>query len=140
MIEALLTRLRAPEAETALPDPDARIALGALLVRLAKSDKHYAYEEISQIDRILARRYGLDPVAAAKLRHTAELLAEKAPDTEAFAQAVKAAIPYEERSGIVAALWDVVMADGVERPEEDDILDRAAAILGVDTADLKPRA
>ncbi|MCT8159796.1 TerB family tellurite resistance protein [Pseudoruegeria sp. SHC-113] len=137
MFDALLSRLRTPAPDQAMPDPDARLALAALLVRLAKSDHHYAFEEISQIDRILARRYGLDAVAAAKLRHTAELLADKAPDTTAFAQAVKAAIPYEERSGIVAALWAVVMADGVERPEEDDILDRTAAVLGVDTADLK---
>ena len=135
MFDALLSRLRSPDQ--AMPDPDARLALAALLVRLAKSDHHYAFEEISQIDRILARRYKLDAVAAAKLRHTAELLADKAPDTTAFAQAVKEAIAYEERSAIVAALWDVVMADGVERPEEDDILDRAAQVLGVDTGDLK---
>lgn len=136
MFEKLLSKLHAKDAAP-LPDTDARQALGALLVRIAKSDDHYAFEEISQIDRILTKRYGLSVVAAAKLRHDCEVLETHAPDTEAFAVSIKEKVPYAERSAIVESLWHVVMADGVERPEEDRILDQTATILGVDTSDLK---
>ncbi|MEP3295846.1 MAG: TerB family tellurite resistance protein [Pseudoruegeria sp.] len=136
MFDNLLSRLRAKTA-TPLPDPDAKRALGALLVRIAKSDKHYAFEEISQIDTILAKRYDLSSVAAAKLRHECEMLETQAPDTETFAALVKNSVPYADRSAIIESLWSVVMADGIERPEEDEILDRVAAILGVATQDLK---
>ena len=59
--------LMAPEPAP-LNDEDARTAMGALLVRIAKSDGCYAAEEIGVIDRLLAQRYGLNPVEAAKLR------------------------------------------------------------------------
>ncbi len=137
MFEKLLSKLHAKDSGP-LPDTDARQALGALLVRIAKSDDHYAFEEISQIDRILAKRYGLSGVAAAKLRHECEILETQAPDTDAFAISIKEKVPYAERSAIVESLWNVVMADGIERPEEDRILDHTAAILGVETTDLKP--
>ena len=71
MFGDLLRRLTAPEPEP-LHDMDARLALAALLVRLAKADDDYAVEEIRRIDRIIASRYGLNPVDAAKLRADAE--------------------------------------------------------------------
>ncbi len=54
MWDALLTRLRGKPEPTALPEPDEKLALGALLVRVAKSDNHYDVDEIGEIDRILA--------------------------------------------------------------------------------------
>ena len=67
----LLRRLMAP-APTRLEEPDARLALAALLVRVAKTDGLYAAEEVERIERILTLRYGLDPFAAATLRSDAE--------------------------------------------------------------------
>ena len=52
MFAEFLRRLTAPAPEP-LPDSDARLALSALLVRIAKSDGIYAAEEIRHIDRIL---------------------------------------------------------------------------------------
>ena len=49
-----------------LPEPDAKLALGALLVRVAKSDRNYNVQEIRRIDRIFQQIHGLNPVAAAK--------------------------------------------------------------------------
>ena len=70
MWDALLNRLRGPSTPTALPEPDEKLALGALLVRVAKSDNHYDAVEIGEIDRILAATFSLNPVAAAKMRAT----------------------------------------------------------------------
>ena len=62
MFEGLLKRLKG--AHTApLPDDDARLALATLLVRIARSDHHYAFEEIVQIDQVLAARYDISIIA-----------------------------------------------------------------------------
>ncbi len=63
----ILRRLLAPEPAR-LPEPDARLALAALLVRVARTDGLYAAEEVERIDRVLAHRHGLDPFEAAR-RH-----------------------------------------------------------------------
>ncbi|MHC0053246.1 tellurite resistance TerB family protein [Actibacterium sp. D379-3] len=136
MFTEFLIRLADPRPDP-LSDADARLALGALLVRVAKSDRHYAVEEIRRIDAILTRRYGLSTVEAMKLRARCEKLEQAAPGTQDFAGAVKSAVAYDERSAIVAALWNVVMADGVERPEEAAIFMHACQTLGVDARDLR---
>lgn len=134
MFADLLKRLVAPEPEQ-LPDPDARLALTALLVRVARSDGDYAEAEIDRIDRILAHRYGLSPFEAAYLRGQAERLEAEAPDTVRFTRAIKEAIPYEERSAVVEALWTVVLADGVRDDEEDALIRLVANLLGINDRD-----
>ncbi|MEL7050094.1 MAG: TerB family tellurite resistance protein, partial [Pseudomonadota bacterium] len=91
-----------------LPEPDSRLALVALLVRLARSDGDYADTEVARIDRIIAKRYQLGPFEAARLRGEAETLEAEAPDTVRFTRAIKDAVAYEDRTGVVEALWEVV--------------------------------
>lgn len=68
-----------------LPATDVTHALGALLVRVALSDKQYAVQEIGQIDRVLAKFQDIGPIDAAKLRAECERLEAFAPDTPDFA-------------------------------------------------------
>ncbi len=56
MFGRLLTQLLTPEP-TPLPAPEARLALAALLVRLARADEHYTDPERARIDRVLASRF-----------------------------------------------------------------------------------
>ena len=130
MFADFLRRLTAP-SPAPLPDADARIALCALLVRVAKADARYTVEEIRRIDRILATRYGLDPVQAARLRGQAEDLEHQAPDTVRFTRAIKDAVPYEERLAVIEALWDVVLADGEREDNEMALLRLVAPMLGI---------
>lgn len=134
MFGELLKRLTQPEPET-LPDEDARRALGALLVRIARSDGHYADEEVRRIDRILAARYALSPFEATALRREAETLESEAPDTVRFTRAIKDAVPYEDREAVIEALWEVVLADGERDHEEDALLRLVANLLGVNDRD-----
>lgn len=123
------------------PDPigpdDTQLALGALLVRVAKSDSHYDVAEISQIDAILSRRFGMQQIDAMKLRARCEQVEAEAPKTQDFAATVKTLIPYAERSAIVAEVWNVIMADGVERNEETCLFTAIAKTLGVEADDLR---
>ncbi len=134
MFADFLKRITAPNPAP-LPDEDARLALTALLVRIARSDGDYASDEVARIDRITAQRYGLSPFEATKLRGDAETLEAEAPDTVRFTRAIKDVVAYEDRIGVIEALWSVVLADGVREDEENALLRLAASLLGVNDRD-----
>lgn len=134
MISDFLNRLfgPAPEPITAL---DARNALAALLVRIAKADGVYEVTEIQRIDKILARRFALGPVEAAQLRAEAEAIEHEAPDTVRFTRAIKESVAYEERIAVIEAAWEVVLADGARDAEEDALMRMIAPMLGIEDQD-----
>jgi uncharacterized tellurite resistance protein B-like protein len=134
MFGEFLKRLTQPE-DSGLPDEDARLALTALLVRIARADGTYSDGEKARIDQISARRYALGPGATTALRAEAEALEAEAPDTVRFTRAIKIAVPYEDRLGVVRALWQVVLADGARADEEDALVRMAASFLGVSDRD-----
>lgn len=134
MFDALLRRLTAPSPDR-LPEPDLRMALAALLVRLARSDGTYAEAEVARIDRVLGARFGLAPFAAARLRAEAEALEAQAPDTVRFTRALKDAVPLEERAGLLEALWSVALADADRDASEDQLMRMVASLLGLTDRD-----
>lgn len=135
MLERLTAFFRNPENyKTQLPEADARHALGALMVRAAKADKAYLFEEVEQIDLVLAARNGLNPVEAAKMRAACEKLEQQMPETADLATILRSAISDAEKEATVAALWTVVFADGFEHEDEDELLHQVEAVLGVSPA------
>lgn len=130
MFANLLRGLLAP-APQRLPEPDARLALAALLVRVARTDGLYAAEEVERIDKILMARHGLSPFEALALRAEAEELETQAPDTVRFTRALKEAVPIEDRIAVIEALWSVALADGLRDAEEDQLLRLLSNLLGV---------
>lgn len=134
MFADFLKRLTQPDP-TPLPDEDARLALTALLVRIARSDGHYDPAEQTQIDQILFERYGLEGALASNLREQAETLESEAPDTVRFTRSIKDVVPYEDRRAVVETLWSVVLADGKRSKEENALLRLTASLLGVNDRD-----
>ena len=134
MFADFLKRLTAPEPDP-LQQSDARLALAALLVRVARADNDYASDERALIGRILTTRYGLDATATAQLLEDAESLEDEAPDTVRFTRAIKDAVPFEERIAVIEALWRVVLADGDRAAEEDALLRMVANLLGISDRD-----
>lgn len=134
MFADFLSRLIRPEPAP-LDQADARLALTALLVRLARSDGHYSADEVARIERIAGARYGLDAGGAHALREAAEQLESEAPDTVRFTRAIKDAVPYEDRIGVIEALWQVALADGERDAGEDALIRLAANFLGVSDRD-----
>lgn len=124
-----------PSEPPALPDPDAELALGALLVRVAKSDRGYQVEEISLIDRILARLYQHNALEAAKVRATCEKLHSAAPETDTFGRLIRETTGLEERLAALDALWEVVLADGNEGEGEIRIVEDARKAMGLSVLD-----
>lgn len=134
MLKKLLQAIR-PTGTVTLPDPDAELALGALMVRVAQSDREYQLEEISLIDRILARLYQHNAVEAAKVRATCEKLQAAAPESDTFGQLIRETTGLEERLAAMDALWEVVLADNREHPGEVTIVEEARIAMGLSRAD-----
>lgn len=134
MLKKLFQSFR-PDKAASLPDPDAELALGALLVRVAQSDREYQLEEISLIDRILARLYQHNAIEAAKVRATCEKLHAAAPETDTFGKLIRETTDLHERLAALDALWEVVLADGNEAEGELKIVEDARKAMGLSFAD-----
>lgn len=134
MFQDLLNRLIQPEPAP-IADADARLALTALLVRVARSDNHYSSDEKALIDQITQDRYGLAPSEVTALRTEAEAMEGAAPDTVRFTRAIKDAVAYEDRLAVIEALWKVVLADGKRAKEEDALLRLVTNLLGISDPD-----
>ncbi len=134
MLRKLFATFRPPKPPQ-MPDPDAELALGALLVRVAKSDREYQVEEISLIDRILARLYEHNAAEAAKVRATCEKLHAAAPETDTFGKLIRETTGLVERLNALEALWEVVLADGEQKEGELRIVEDARKAMGLSQAD-----
>lgn len=133
MFERLLRHFQSPPKDPMpLPEMDARHALGTLLVRVAMADKAYLFEEVEQIDRILAKAYGLKPLEAAKMRADCERLAFALKGDADLATVIRDSVAYEHRLEKVAALWQVVLADGVTDDREAALMDLIENQMGID--------
>ena len=135
MFERLFPR-RAPAPEP-LPQPNPQLALGALLVRVAFADKNYRASEIGQIDRILSQTFGLNPIAAAKLRATCEKLERDAPLTPEFATILREEIDYADRKALSDAMWSVALSDGHRHEQEEIQLLAIEMALGLTDQDMQ---
>ena len=134
MFGSFLKSLLEPQAEP-LHNEDARLAMTALLVRLARADNEYAAAEIHRITQVIMARYKLAEPEAIALRETAETLEREAPDTVRFTRAIKDRVAYEDRIAVVEALWQVALADGNRDAEEDALLRLVVSLLGVTDVD-----
>lgn len=134
MFEVFLRRLMV-SAPDRVPDPGARLALAALMVRVARTDGRYSSDERRQIDALLGATYGLSPADAAGLRDAAEALEAEASDTVRFTRALKEAVPHDDRQALVEGLWRVALADGRRDDDEEQMLRLVASLLGITDVD-----
>lgn len=139
----MFERLFPKRDKAPLPQPDAQLALGALLVRVAFADREYRAEELAQIDRILAATFNLGPIDAAKLRATCEALERDAPGTPEFADILREEVAYDQRRALAGHMWRIVLADGAIDPAEEAVLHQIEGALGLtpeDSAEIQRNA
>jgi uncharacterized tellurite resistance protein B-like protein len=135
MFQNLIDLFSTPDSRVDLNPKDAQAALASILVRIARADDHYAAEEQQMITNVLKTRYLLSDADAQKLKEDAEILEEQAPDTVRFTKIVKNTVLYEDRRGVVEALWRVALADGSRDHEEDGFIRLVVNLLGVNDRD-----
>ena len=109
IFDELLARLRQPPAAppdtVGAPFQRRELAVVALLIELAQSDRRLAAEELATIERIVRRRFGLDATAAARLIAAAHSEFDASLEDWVFAKAVRDGFDARERIEIVELLW-----------------------------------
>jgi uncharacterized tellurite resistance protein B-like protein len=135
----MLTRLfpRLAPSPKPLPQPNAQLALGALLVRVALANRNYVVSEVAQIDKVLATTFHLKPLEAAKLRAQCEALERHAPGTPEYARILRQEVDYADRKALADAMWAVATADGQRDDDEELQLLAIETALGLSDADIE---
>lgn len=134
MLDRLFPR-RTPNPQP-LPQPNAQLALGALLVRVALANREYVVSEVAMIDQILSATFDLKPLDAAKLRATCEALERDAPGTPEFTEILREEVAYADRKSLADAMWDVALADGKRDDSEEIQLFAIETALGLSDKDI----
>ncbi len=130
-----LRRLMMSTGHAELQPEDARLAVAAVLVMAARADGKYDDHEAAIIDRVLAKRFGLNADLARGLREQGEEAEGEAIDIYQFTKAIKEAIPHDDRVGIIEELWGVILSDGERDPHEDSLMRQIVDRLGLSPMD-----
>jgi len=130
MFERIIAALT-NKTETPLPKADARHALGALLVRVAKADGAYLFQEIEEIDHLLANIYVMNAIDAARMRAECEKLEQAMPETSDLADILRVSVSETEKNLFVSALWKVADADGQRHETEQQVVAIASQTFGM---------
>jgi uncharacterized tellurite resistance protein B-like protein len=113
----LFLKTRDPDA----PAQDPRLAAVALLVEAARIDGRTRPEEQERLRDLAAARFGVEPDAVDAILRDASAL-EDGGDVADLARQVVHHFSAEERSDLVAELWDVAGADGDIHEFEEAII------------------
>jgi uncharacterized tellurite resistance protein B-like protein len=132
-----------PDAEDrAFDDTDYRLAATALLVHVVSLDGEPTEVEKRKLHSLIESRFKLDPGTADKLIASATRVEGEAVDLYHFTSVIMRSVNEEGRLRIVEMMWELVYADGQVSEFEDNVVWRAADLLGIssrDRIDLKHR-
>ena len=112
-------------------DDDYRLAAAALLVHVAAIDGEMSREERDKIRAVVKRRFALDDAATDELIEKATEAEHEAVDLYHFTHLLNRALDNEGRAKVIEMMWEIVYADGQRDEIEDNLLWRAADLLGV---------
>ncbi|MBN8968675.1 MAG: TerB family tellurite resistance protein [Rhizobiales bacterium] len=140
MLEKLRTFISdmvAPGAQPrrAFDDNDYRLAAAALLIHLISLDGEPSTLEKRKLHTLLEYRFDLDPGTAAALIRDAMLVEGEAVDLYHFTSVIMRSVNEEGRLRIVEMMWELVYVDGNVTEFEDNVVWRAADLLGISQRD-----
>jgi uncharacterized tellurite resistance protein B-like protein len=132
-----------PDAQDrAFDETDYRLAATALLVHVISLDGEPSAIEKRKLHSLIESRFKLDPGTADRLIASAMRVEGEAVDLYHFTSVIMRSVNEEGRLKIVEMMWELVYADGQVSEFEDNVVWRAADLLGVssrDRIDLKHR-
>jgi uncharacterized tellurite resistance protein B-like protein len=126
----------------AFDDTGYRLAATALLIHVVSLDGEPSDTEKRKLHSLIESRFGLDPGTADKLIASATVVEGEAVDLYHFTSVIMRSVDEEGRLRIVEMMWELVYADGHVSEFEDNVVWRAADLLGIsarDRIDLKHR-
>lgn len=121
---------------------DHRVAAAALLINLIGADGVVTEKERTALHDVLKSRFSLDEAETADLIAAGTAREADAIDLYGFTSILKRSLDEAGRTGVVEMMWEIVFADGAAHEIEDNLVWRAADLLGVsdrDRVELKRR-
>jgi len=112
-------------------DNDYRLAAAALLVHVAAIDGEVTPVERERLHAIIKQRFDLDEAATDELVAEATQAEQQAVDLYHFTSLINRTLDEAGRRRVVEMMWEIVYADGRVTEFEDNLLWRAADLLGV---------
>lgn len=116
-------------------DGDYRLAAAALLVHVISLDGEPSEAEKRMLRSLLEYRFDLDPVGVDTLIAAATRAEGEAVDLYHFTSVLMRALNEDGRQRIIEMMWELVYADGEVSEFEDNIIWRAADLLGISAQD-----
>ena len=123
------------QAEDAFSVTDPRVAVAALLVHTISIDGTVDDAERTLIREVLANAYELTAKETDDLIALAQAQDQEAVDLYGFTSIIKSSFDADERMHVVEMMWEMVYADGEIHEFEDNVVWRAAELLGISTRD-----
>lgn len=112
-------------------DNDYRLAAVALLVHAAAIDGEMSQDERAKLHAVVKRGFSLDDALTDELIEKATLAENEAVDLYHFTSLLNRTLDEPGRARVIEMMWEVVFADGQRDELEDNLLWRAADLLGV---------
>jgi uncharacterized tellurite resistance protein B-like protein len=119
----------------AFDDTGYRLAATALLIHVISLDGEPSELEKRKLHSLIESRFGLDPGTADRLIASATRVEGEAVDLYHFTSVIMRSVNEEGRLRIVEMMWEMVYADGAVSEFEDNVVWRAADLLGVSSRD-----
>jgi uncharacterized tellurite resistance protein B-like protein len=126
----------------AFDDTGSRLAATALLVHVVSLDGEPTEIEKRKLHGLIESSFKLDRGTADRLIASATRVEGEAVDLYHFTSVIMRSVNEEGRRRIIEMMWELVYADGQVSEFEDNVVWRAADLLGVssrDRIDLKHR-
>jgi uncharacterized tellurite resistance protein B-like protein len=114
---------------------DYRLAVAALLVHVGMIDGTLSDAERAKLHTIVKRCFNLDDAAADALIVQATAAEQEAVDLYHFTSLLNRTLDEEGRRRMVEMMWQMVYADHQVTEFEDNLIWRAADLLGVSSRD-----
>jgi uncharacterized tellurite resistance protein B-like protein len=112
-------------------DNDYRLAAAALLVHAAAIDGEMSQPERDKLGSVIKQRFALDDQAADELIAKATEAEHESVDLYHFTRLLNRSLDEPGRARVIEMMWEIVFADGQRDELEDNLLWRAADLLGV---------
>ena len=125
-----------PGAQTqTFDDTGYRLAATALMIHVISLDGEPSAVEKNKLHSLIETRFGLDPGTADRLIAAATLVEGEAVDLYHFTSVIMRAVDEPGRIRLVEMMWELVFADGKVSEFEENVVWRAADLLGVSAQD-----
>jgi uncharacterized tellurite resistance protein B-like protein len=112
-------------------EDDVRLAAAALLVHVAGIDGDIDDAERDKLHAVLKQHFNLDDATTDQLVAQATAAEQQSVDLYRFTSRLTRSLDELTRARIVEMMWQIVFADGAKTEFEDNLVWRAADLLGI---------